>query len=310
MIRDPLQKVFEQLDYPPAPGFREALRSQLLAELHADATTTSDLRSGDDIIDETHEIVVLDTVERPVAVRHTRVLIAAAAAVIVAVGVAAVLVSRRDSPEDYKPIASTTTVNSALITADQIGPGWSHDVSIKTSWAHWRDAFAEQPECAAYTAVVKPLEETAAGSIAALINLQNQAIAEDLTIFATKDAASRVMDSVVAPGFQNCYFAAFDAASRDRFPGGGALTKSYSVEPPPEHGDRQITFGQETRTTVNGATRLFYNAWIQVDRAVIHLLVSPDGLRVDDPASNLNRAISAAITSLDQAISAAERPHP
>ena len=202
--------------------------------------------------------------------------------------------------------ADFAIARAALISVDQLGPGWAPEstVSPSSSWAEFRELFAAQPECAGYTAAVHSLEATAAGAMASHINLKGQVISEELTIYSSKDAASRVMDRVEATGFQNCFFATYDAASSIGFPGSGPTTTSYNIAPPPPaHGDRQISFGQETRTLVDSQTRLFHNVWVQVDRSIIHIVVSPDGFGSDNPAGNLEKSIATSIALLNKAMS-------
>jgi branched-chain amino acid transport system substrate-binding protein len=117
MTRHPLQAVFEQLDYQPSPGFREALRAQLLGGLATTDTTASDpqLGVGDDV-DEAQEITVLNKVDRSqTATPRTRVLIGIAAAVIIAAGVTAVVINRRSSPNDDKPVTTIEPIPSGSL---------------------------------------------------------------------------------------------------------------------------------------------------------------------------------------------------
>ena len=61
----PLRAVLEELDYQPAPGFREALRAQLLADLATtDATQSGPRLDASDDADEPQEITVLKKVDR------------------------------------------------------------------------------------------------------------------------------------------------------------------------------------------------------------------------------------------------------
>ena len=229
--------------------------------------------------------------------------------VLVVVGVAVL----RDgtNPEPSSPVATTTADNSvdsavaraALISVDQLGPGWSPEFT-PTSLEPWRAATAAQPECAEYIAAVEPLEATAPGGLASFINVQNQIASEALTIYPSKEAASSVMDSMEAPGFKDCFFATFDAENSRGFPGSGPTTRTFDIAAPAAHGDRQIAFGQETRTAVDSRTRLYHDIWIQVGRSIILIIVSPDGLGSDNPAGLTDKSITAAIASLTAALPA------
>jgi hypothetical protein len=306
MTRHPLQAVLEELDYQPAPGFREALRTQLLADLATTDATQSDPYLGASYdADEPQEITVLQKVDRsPSAPPRIRSLIGIAAAVIIAAGVTVVIVNHRNStttPVDNS--ADFAIAGAALISVDQLGPGWAPEFVIGQSWAQFQELFAAQPECAEYNAAVLPQEATA-GAVTSFINLQTQVIGETLTIYSSRDAASRVMDSIDAPEFPDCFFAWWDAASRIGFPGSGPSTTGFNIAPPAPHGDRQIAFGMETLTSVDSRTRLYHNVWIQVDRSITSITVSPDGLGSDNPAGNLEKAISASIALLDGKMSA------
>ncbi len=148
----------------------------------------------------------------------------------------------------------------------------------------------------------QPLEATAPGGLASFINLQNQIVAESVAIYPSKDAASSVMDSMEAPGFKDCFFAAFDAENGRGFPGSDPTTTSFDIAAPAAHGDRQIAFGQETRTGNDSRTRLYHDIWIQVGRSIILIIVSPDGLGSDNPAGLTEKSIATAIASLKAAL--------
>ncbi len=305
MTRHPLQAVLEGLDYQPAPGFREVLRAQLLADFgETDAAKSDPPPDAADGAAESQEITVLQKIDRSRSTPpRTRALLAIAAGVIVVAGVTAVIVNHRNSvttPIDNS--ADFAIAGAGLISVDQLGPGWAREFTIDQSWADFRGLFAAQPQCAEYNAAVLPLKSTAAGAMTSLINLQSQVIGEELTIYSSEDAASLVMDSIASPGFRDCYFATWDAASEIAFPG-TASTTGFNIAPPAPHGDRQIDFAMETRISIGSSTRLYHNVWIQVDRSIISLTVSPDGLGSDNPAGNLEKAISASLASLNEAMS-------
>jgi hypothetical protein len=306
MKRHPLQAVLEELDYQPTPGFREALRAQLLADLvSADAAQSDPHLDASDGADGPQEIAVLKKIDRSrTAPPRIRALIGIAAAVLIAAGVTAVIVNHRSSTTNVDNGDDLAIAGAGLISVDQFGPGWSLEFDVEPSWPDFQETFAAQPECAEYTAAVLPLKTTAAGAMTSLVNLQHQVITEELTIYPTKDVASRVMDAIASPGFQDCFFAAWDAASEIGFPGDGASTSAFNIAPPAAHGDRQIDFGMETLTSVDSRTRLYHTVWIQVDRSIITITVSPDGLGSNNPAGNMEKAIAAAMASLDEAMSA------
>ena len=174
--------------------------------------------------------------------------------VLVVVGVAVLRDSSDTAPDS--PVVTTpvdhdgdsTIARAALISVDQLGPGWSPEAVVTpTAWEEWRAATGAQPECADYTAATQPIEITAAGAAASYINLQNQIAGEDLTIYPSKDAASRVMDALDAGGFEPCFLATWDTANAIGFPGSKPTTTSFNLAAPLPHGDRQIDFGMRDR---------------------------------------------------------------
>ena len=236
--------------------------------------------------------------------------LAAGGATIVLVAVGVALVRDGTNPKPPPPVATTTVdggesavARAALISVDQLGPGWSPEFPA-TSLETWRAAIAALPECAEYIVAVQPLEATAPGGLASFKNLQNQIVAESVTIYPSKDAASSVMDSMEAPGFKDCVFATWDAENSRGFPGSDPTTTGFNIAPPAAHGDRQIAFGLETRTGNDSRTRLYHDIWIQLGRSIIWINVSPDGLGSDNPAGLVEKSITAAIASLKTALPA------
>ena len=142
--------------------------------------------------------------------------------VLVAVGVA--LLRDGTNPEPTSPVATTTVENTgdsaiaraALISVDQLGPGWSVDFPAGTL-DPWRAGTAAQPECAEYVAAVQTLEATAP-EVACRSSTCRTSSSPRVSIYPTEEAASSVMDSMEAPGFKDCYFATWDAGYSQRFP--------------------------------------------------------------------------------------------
>ena len=303
MTQHPLRAVLTQLDYQPATGFRETLRTQLLADIATTNGQPVELQLDVDRADTEppQEVTVLKKVDHSQS-RRTRTLLGVAAALVVVAGATAVIANRMHSADDSNPFTGndSSIARAALISVDQLGPGWSEQADTTDTFEQWHEVASAQPECADFTA---GLGTTATGAKTLLINLQSQEVSEMLSLYSSSEAASRAMDSAEAPGFPVCWFATFDAISRIYFPDSGPTTRSFAIAPPTPHGDRQIDFGMESRTAVDSNVQLFHNVWIQVDRAVIQLVVSPDGLKSDDPNGLLERSITAAIASLDEAMS-------
>ncbi len=125
MTQHPLTTAFEHLDEQPAPGFRETLLAEMLVEL----TQPSSAQDVDASDTEPQEITVLKKIDRSnPAPTRTRVIVGLAAAVIVAVGITAFVVNRRNADTTVVPVttpepspADTATANAALLTVDQLG---------------------------------------------------------------------------------------------------------------------------------------------------------------------------------------------
>ncbi len=215
MTQHPLTTAFEHLDEQPAPGFRETLLAELLNDL-AQPPLTQPVDVADT---EPQEIIVLKKIDRSnPAPTRTRVILGLAAAVIVAVGVTAFVVNRRNADTTVVPVTTpepspedSAIANAALLTVDQLGSEWSLHPESNETRAQWLAAAATQPSCADYNRAVQSSESGAASSSAAFINSQNQELVESVTVFPTKEAASKVMDALSAPGYPACFFASWDA---------------------------------------------------------------------------------------------------
>ena len=305
MTQHPLTTAFEHLDEQPAPGFRETLLAEMLVEL----TQPPSAQPVDASDTEPQEITVLKKIDRsnPTPMR-TRVIVGVAAAVIVAVGVTAFVVNRRNADTTVVPVTTpepspedSATANAALLTVDQLGTEWSPHPESNETRAQWLAAAATQPACADYNRAVQSAESGAASSSAAFINVQNQELIESVTVFPTKEAASKLMDALSAPGYPSCFFASWDADYKLNFSEGEtSITKSFNFAAPAAHGDRQVAFGHETKYGP-ATTRLWQQVFVQVDRSIIWISAAPDGLGSTDPAGIIERSLTAAIDSVNKA---------
>ncbi len=145
----------------------------------------------------------------------------------------------------------------------------------------------------------------AASSTAAFINLQTLDVFESVTVFPTKEAASKLMDALSAPGYPSCFFATWDADYKLNFSEGEtSITKSINFAAPAAHGDRQLAFGHETRYVASNVSRLWQDVFVQVDRSIIWITATPDGLGSTDPTGIIERSLTAAIDSVNKATAA------
>ena len=102
-----------------------------------------------------------------------------------------------------------------------------------------------------------PLKTIAAGAMTSLSNLQGQVISEELTIYSSKDVASRMMDSIDDPGFQNCFFATFGTGFPHRLSRVPARQRRVSTLLHQRSARRApgLAFGMETMTSIDSRTR-------------------------------------------------------
>ncbi len=242
--------------------------------------------------------------------REHALIVGLAAAVIVAVGATAFVVNRRNADTTVVPVTTpepspedAAIANTALLTVDQLGDGWSPHPESNETRAQWLAAAATQPACADYNGAVQSSESGAASSSTAFINSQNQELIESVTVFPTKEAASKLMDALSAPGYPSCLFANWDADYKLNFSDGEtSITKSFDFAAPAAHGDRQVAFGHETKYPAT--TRLWQEVFVQVDRSIIWISATPDGLGSADPAGIIERSLTAAIESVNKATAA------
>ncbi|MEP7202997.1 MAG: hypothetical protein ABI894_10330 [Ilumatobacteraceae bacterium] len=119
MKMHPLRATFEHFDQPMSTDFRQTLRIQLLADLdeaEADAVTRQQPDNDTIDVDDIQEVTVLKKIDRPN--RHqsrSQVLVAVAAVTIVAVGVAALVVNRRNADEHVATNNSSVVVPPGVV---------------------------------------------------------------------------------------------------------------------------------------------------------------------------------------------------
>ncbi len=125
MKQHPVRSAFEHVDARASSEFRETLRAQLLADLVAPKTSTTVIKNDHPA----QETIVTDTNNSPSTIRGRRAAVSIAAAVIVAIGVTAVVINRNSAdtvavavtqPSAVTTSTSTTSDNSEFPSSQQV----------------------------------------------------------------------------------------------------------------------------------------------------------------------------------------------
>ena len=125
------------------------------------------------------------------------------------------------------------------------------------------------------------------------------ALTQWVYIFPTEAAATRAMDKIAEASFAPCLSQFMDAL----MPKLGGLSTTTIIDPPPlaPHGDRQVVLGQSIHFT-DGGTHTVMNTFVQVGRGIVYVNPTPDAHDSLDPASRLERVLTAATDNLRTAL--------
>ncbi|MEY2401850.1 MAG: hypothetical protein QOJ08_1961 [Ilumatobacteraceae bacterium] len=142
MNKHPLRATFEHFDEPMSADFRQTLRARLLADLdkaEGDAVTRQQPDNATLDVDDIQEVTVLKKIDRSKRPQsRSQILVAIAAATIIAVGVAALVVNKRNADEhvatnDSSVSVSPGTVDTTPATTVAV-PASNHNVSLRGVW--------------------------------------------------------------------------------------------------------------------------------------------------------------------------------
>lgn len=292
MSEHPISLAFETFDRAPSNAFRQQLRNEFLAGLAPQEA--SDVNEGD------NTVTVIEVVRPPH--RRVKVALGIAASIAIVAALTAVVLNRHSEPNTIDTSHDLAIAGSSLISPTQVGVSWS----ISHQWDSFTsrkvaDVAASVPVCAAYVdyAFDSPARQAAtAGRIFGSAPLF--ALTQWVYIFPTEAAATRAMDKIAEASFAPCLSQFMDALMPKL---AGSLSTTTIVDPPPlaPHGDRQVVLGQSIHFT-DGGTYTVMNTFVQVGRGIVYVNPTPDANDSLDPASRLEKVLTAATDNLRNAL--------
>ena len=349
MSRHPLNIVFEHLDEPAAPDFREALRARLFADLvdhptptridttEADAnakyrppdahrptpaegpqmTNTSPTALPSDPPEDYVKLALsaspTGSNRRMSKGRVMRIVLGVAACVALIL-ILVVVVNRPNDDSnaagnlhDVKAAEALPLATAAMFNADALKDGhnsvtgWTRvdDYTSEIYAQATAETKATRPECARLTSagLLQPTTKS--------VNVHQDFVAgfapmlHDVWVFATPQDATKAMDVIASDVFPPCLFSLFDDLTplgRRAF--STSVSRSWDAPTIALHGDRQIIIGQHIDYTFTDSSARVdaINAFVQVGRAISFVDMQYFGLL--DPASNVERAITASANAL------------
>jgi hypothetical protein len=315
MSADTIRRAVDLVEAEPSDHFVVSLRARLLDQavnanllvaLEPDVLSTE--AEADVIVEER----VMPDIRRP---RHRMVWIAAAAALVAVVGAGLAISLRDDTTDDgtLKDVDSREALplaNSALMTAEIVGEGWSeldaYPVNVLAQInAETRTAL---PQCAELTTV--GLMQPTTKSVLAHHDFVNEMapMLHDVWVFATPEDASRAMDVIAGGVFPSCLFDLFDRTTA-RGTRVVATSRSQLWDVPnasdlASHGDRQVIIGQKIDYTIYISGGVMHvdpeaiNAFVQVGRAIG--FVDPQYFSDVGPGSHVEKTIAAMTVELER----------
>jgi hypothetical protein len=294
MTEHPISLAFETFDRTPSHAFRQQLRSEFLAALAP--------REASDGNEVDNTVPLIEATRHPQ--RRLQVLLGVAAAIATVAALTAVVVNRHSEPNAIGTSSDPAIAQSSLISPKAVGVSWS----ITHQWDSFTsrviaDIAATVPACDAYVdyAFDSPRRQAVtAGSIFSSAPLF--ALTQWVYIFPTKAAATRAMDKITEASFAPCLSQFMDALMPKL---AGSLSNTTIVDPPPlaPHGDRQVVLGQSIHFT-DGGTYTVMNTFVQVGRGIVYVNPTPDAHDSLDPASRLEKVLTAATDNLRNALDA------
>lgn len=295
MSQHPISHAFESVDATPSPAFRRQLRGEFLAAI-----------GQPDVLDAVAEGDTASVIEarRPPR-RRLKVVLSVAASIALVAALTAVFINRRSEPNEIDTSRDPAIARSSLLAPKQIGVSWaiSHQWDAFTS-RKIANIAATVPACADYVdyAFDSPRRQAAtAGRI--FTSGQLFAVTQWVYIFPTEAAASRAMDKIAEAAFVPCFRQFMDALFR-QLAGVPITTTTIAVPPLAKHGDRQVVLGQAIAPTDGGSTSNVMNAFVQVGRGIVYVNPTPNAIDSRDPASRLEKVLTAATEDLRAALAA------
>jgi hypothetical protein len=296
MNQNPISDAFNSVDVTPPAAFRERLRGEFLAAL-----AQEELSAG---IPGANNVTVIEVARSPR--RRFKVALGVAAAISVVAALTAVVLNRQSEPNATDTSRDPAIAQSSLLSPNQVGVSWqiNHQYDSFTS-RDVADTAATVPACAAYIdyAFDSPRRQAVtAGRIFGSPPLF--ALTQWVYIFPTEAAATRAMDKIAEAPFVPCLNQFMDALTPQL---AGSPSQTTTVESPPlaAHGDRQVVLGQAIALPFGTYTVM--NVFVQVGRGIVYVNPTPDALDSLDPASRLEKVLTAATDNLRNALDTAGR---
>lgn len=238
--------------------------------------------------------------------RRLKVVLGVAAAISVVAALTAVVLNRHSEPNAIDTSRDPAIAESSLIAPKEVGLSWqiNHQYDPFTS-RDVADVAATVPACAAYLNYAFDSSERRAVTKGRIFSSPPLfALTQWVYIFPTEAAANQAMDKIAEPSFVPCLNHFMDALTPKL---AGSPSNTTTVEPPPlaDHGDRQVVLGQSIALPFG--TYQVMNVFVQVGRGIVYVNPTPDALGSLDPASRLEKVISAATDDLRNALDTAAR---
>lgn len=251
-------------------------------------------------------------------VTRGRTLLGIAAAVVVAVGVTAVVMNRDDSDNDSVPatdpaIDETTTTgvpradsfiaDASLLTEADLGSPW---VAGPLGFSYIDELLLQRslPECAEQLASTGDAAQTAKSAGRRFVVEPDQFLIQQVIVFPSAQEAAALLDVFAAQTNRACGLATGAAIWGGAVGDDNASASTIDVSEPAEHGDQQLSFGAQT--TYGGTVQISQLVWVQVDRALVRITVgnTAPGATDPDPLGILEAALDAAVTSVTAELAA------
>lgn len=307
MTKNCVRAAFESVQDRPSAQFRETLRAQLLADLVAPAETETKSPQTPQPI---QEIAVTDTPNKPKFTRG-RTLLGIAAAVVVAVGITAIVARRDDADNETVPVTDPTVeatpattaseprsdsfiADAALLTEDDLGSSFRL-VATSGDLAGEKNLQEDVAECAEVLGAHGDLLDIAPSTGSRFANDQGQALVQTVVIFPTLEDATRVFEAYAADAGK-CAVAAYST-------GFDVTAVAVDFAPPMQYGDQQTSFGVNTPLD---PPQLSHFVWVQVGRGMVRIIAhnEAEGATEADPLGMLDIALAAAVEKLTAELAA------
>lgn len=311
MNRHPIRGAFDYLDEEPSVAFCDDLRIRFFAEIQLPPTATgADASARADGAADREETIVTITEEPPRTdprrkESRRRVVFGIAAAIVVIVGLTAVVINHRSQPAGIDTSRDPEVAKEALISLDELGAGWDISSGGLTSRAV-ADIAATVPECTPYLNYAFDSPDRHAPTAGRIFASLASYLTEWVYIFPSERAASQAMSKMAEAGFVTC-FNRFLEALIPAYAPGSTVTATTTAEPPVlPHGDRQVVLTQHNtyRTGTAEFSRTVLNVFVQVGRGIVYIDPVTDERDSLDPAGSIEKALSLATNDLTAALAA------